>query len=88
MSLRFTLWQRLILFVIFRISRSFSASMAKHLETCPCVSLESPNRSRISKQQKRSVRTIEDNRSHLMGKLGIDNVVDLVKLAPKMNFED
>ena len=29
----------------------------------------------------RSVRTVEDHRSHIMCKLGVDNLVDLVKRA-------
>ena len=36
----------------------------------------------------RSVRTIEDHRSHIMHKLGVDNVVDLVKRAAAMGLVD
>jgi DNA-binding NarL/FixJ family response regulator len=34
----------------------------------------------------RSVRTIEDHRCHIMRKLGVDNVVDLVKRATAMGL--
>ncbi|MCF7956310.1 MAG: response regulator [Phycisphaerae bacterium] len=37
--------------------------------------------SEIAHKLSRSVRTIEDHRSHLMRKLGVDNIVDLVKKA-------
>jgi len=33
----------------------------------------------IARLQHRSIRTIEDHRSHIMHKLGVDNLVDLVK---------
>ena len=34
----------------------------------------------------RSIRTIEDHRNHIMRKLNVDNVVDLVKRATSMGF--
>ena len=36
----------------------------------------------------RSVRTIEDHRNHIMRKLDVDNVVDLVKRATAMGMMD
>jgi len=34
----------------------------------------------------RSVRTVEDHRSHIMHKLGVDNLVDLVKQSAAMGL--
>ena len=42
----------------------------------------------IAQKLYRSVRTVEDHRCHLMHKLGVDNVVDLVKLADRMGYHD
>jgi DNA-binding NarL/FixJ family response regulator len=41
----------------------------------------------VAKITNRSVRTIEDHRSHIMQKLGVDNLVDLTKIAHLMTPE-
>jgi len=41
--------------------------------------LEGKSNKEIARLRHRSVRTIEDHRSHIMHKLGVDNLVDLVK---------
>ena len=40
----------------------------------------------IANSQNRSVRTVEVHRAHLMRKLGVDNVIDLVKLGAAMGM--
>jgi FixJ family two-component response regulator len=42
----------------------------------------------IARILRRSVRTVEVHRSHIMHKLNVDNVVDLVKRADAMGFGD
>lgn len=41
----------------------------------------------IAQLLKRSIRTIEDHRAHIMQKLGAENIVELVKLAQSLVFE-
>jgi len=43
--------------------------------------LDGKSTKEIARLQHRSVRTIEDHRHHIMHKLGVDNLVDLVKQA-------
>lgn len=43
--------------------------------------LEGKNNREISRTLHRSIRTIEDHRQHLMRKLNVDNIVELVKRA-------
>jgi DNA-binding NarL/FixJ family response regulator len=42
----------------------------------------------IAHKLHRSTRTIEDHRNHVMNKLGVHNVVDLVKVALKMKITE
>ena len=42
----------------------------------------------IAEQLNLALRTIEDHRSIIMRTLGVDNVVDLVKTAAKMDLDD
>jgi len=42
----------------------------------------------IANSLHRSERTIEVHRSHIMRKLNVDNVVDLVKRAGSLGFEE
>jgi two-component system response regulator FixJ len=41
--------------------------------------LDGKNNAEIARRMSRSPRTIEDHRAHIMHKLGVDNLVDLVK---------
>ena len=43
---------------------------------------------KIARLLHRSVRTIEDHRSHIFRKFGVDNLVDLVKRAAEMGLVD
>lgn len=40
----------------------------------------------IARQLYRSVRTVEDHRSHIMRKLGMHNLLDLIKVATSMGY--
>lgn len=51
-----------------------------------CLILEGIGNKRIAYILERSERTIEVHRSHIMRKLGVDNVVDLVKRATAMGL--
>ena len=50
--------------------------------------LQSRSNKQIAQILHRSIRTIEDHRNHIMRKLDVDNVVDLVKRATSMGFLD
>ena len=42
---------------------------------------------RVARTLKRSVRTVEDHRSHIMTKLGVHNLVELIKKAKSLRPE-
>ncbi|MFA5239417.1 MAG: response regulator [Phycisphaerae bacterium] len=48
--------------------------------------LQGKNNREMAKLLHRSIRTVEDHRRHIMGKLDVDNVVDLVKRAADMGL--
>ncbi|MDD5327265.1 MAG: response regulator [Phycisphaerae bacterium] len=48
--------------------------------------LQGKNNREIARILHRSIRTVEDHRRHIMGKLDVDNVVDLVKRATDMGL--
>jgi len=48
-------------------------------QTVLSLMLESRSTKEIARSRKRSVRTVEDQRQSMMHKLGVDNVIDLVK---------
>ncbi len=48
--------------------------------------LEGKTNKQIANSLHRSIRTVEDHRSHIMRKLGVDNLVDLVKKATIMGL--
>jgi len=50
--------------------------------------LKGMSNSEIAHRFHRSIRTIEDHRSNIMKKLGVDNVVDLVKTAVQMDLSE
>ena len=52
------------------------------------IILKGKSNKEIAHILKRSVRTVEVHRSHIMHKLNVDNVVDLVKRADAMGFGD
>ncbi|MFC1761241.1 LuxR C-terminal-related transcriptional regulator [Planctomycetota bacterium] len=49
--------------------------------------MQGMSKRRIAYVLQRSERTIEVHRGHIMQKLGVDNVVDLVKRASAMGFD-
>jgi len=53
-----------------------------------CLILDGKSNKEAARLLHRSVRTIEDHRSHIMHKLGVNNVVDLVKRATAMGIID
>jgi len=48
--------------------------------------LQGRNNREMAEVLHRSIRTVEDHRRHIMGKLDVDNVVDLVKRATDMGL--
>jgi len=50
--------------------------------------LDGKSNKKIARLLHRSVRTIEDHRSHIFHKFGVDNLVDLVKRAAEMGLVD
>jgi FixJ family two-component response regulator len=48
--------------------------------------IEGKSNREIANKLNRSVRTVEVHRSHLMRKLGVDNVIDLIKLGGAMGL--
>jgi FixJ family two-component response regulator len=48
--------------------------------------LQGKSNKEIAYMRRRSIRTIEDHRSHIMRKLNVDNLVDLVKRATDMRL--
>jgi len=50
--------------------------------------LDGKSNKEIAHELHRSVRTVEVHRSHIMRKLGVDNLVDLVKRAAAMGLFD
>lgn len=51
-----------------------------------CLLLEGRTNKEIARMLCRSIRTIEDHRSHVMRKLGVNNPVDMVKKAAAMGL--
>jgi FixJ family two-component response regulator len=64
----------------------------KDLTKTECLVLklivEGMSNKEIAHKLYRSTRTIEDHRNHIMHKLGVHNLVDLVKVAMKMQVSD
>lgn len=50
--------------------------------------LDGKSNKEIARLRHRSTRTIEDHRSHIFRKFGVDNLVDLTKLAAEMGLID
>ena len=50
--------------------------------------LEGNSNKLTAEQLNLSIRTVEDHRSHIMLKLGIDNMVDLIKITDKMDIDN
>ena len=50
--------------------------------------VEGKSNKEIAKLFHRSIRTIENHRSHLMKKVGVDNSIDLVTQSVKMGIVD
>jgi len=50
--------------------------------------LDGKGNKKIAHAMSRSMRTIEDHRSHIMKKLGVDNMIDLVKRFSVVNLPD
>ncbi|MHC4906190.1 MAG: PAS domain S-box protein [Planctomycetota bacterium] len=64
------------------IAKTLSKAERKVLK----ILLQGKSNKEIAKELQRSVRTIEDHRSHIMQKLGVDNPFDLAKKAMECNF--
>ena len=52
-----------------------------------CLILQGRSNRKIAQILHRSIRTVEEHRSHIMHKLDVDNVVDLVKRAAAMGLD-
>jgi DNA-binding NarL/FixJ family response regulator len=50
--------------------------------------LEGRSNKEIAQMLHRSIRTVEDHRRHIMRKLDVDNVIDLVKRAAVMGLAE